>query len=264
MPSIASNSENPSQVVAGERADEIPRAALRAPGPNYKRHPRRIEVQTLDERRYWAARGQRGGPILEARWSDARASGDLLYVGCASVSILTRLHPRSHFMWGVLQEAKKRASAVRVAVWSIPAGDCASVEQWMTERCAPLWSTANKATREWTWRDPDLVASARDFHPELRQAERPLISSQVGGVYAWIIGTDVRRIMLDGAKERRARREVAQTRPPRPYWRCAHCNDVNEGVARARSVCARCRWTHAAGEREFERILERTARNLLS
>lgn len=251
-------------VVSPPCAEEIPRAVLLAPGANYRRHPRRIEIQTLEERRYWAARGERGGPILEARWSDARSRGDLLYVGCASVSILTRLHPRSHFMWGVLQEDKRRAPAVRIAVWSIPAEDCSSVERWMTERCAPLWSTAAESTREWAWREPDLVEQAHEFHPEFRQAERPLISSQVRGVYAWFIGTDVRRVMLDGAEARRRRRSAVQGRPRRPYWRCAHCNDVNEGAPRARSVCGNCWWTHAAGTREFERACSRAVRDLLS
>ena len=195
-------------------------------------------------------------------WSDARGTGDLLYVGCAATSLLTRLHPRSHFMWGVLQTNQKRASAVRIAVWSIPAKHCASVEQWITEQCAPLWSTAARPTRKWAWRDPDLVAPAEEFHPALRRAERPLMSSQVSGVYAWIIGTDVRTIMLDGAEARCARRDVAQARRPRPYWECAHCHDVNEVEATARSRCARCGWTRAASEREFERKLKEAVRDL--
>jgi hypothetical protein len=244
------------------RPELIPKAPLLPPGANYRRHPRQIEIPTLDERRYWAASGQRGGPILEARWSDARRTEDLLYVGCAATSLLTRLHPRSHFMWGVLQTNQQRASAVRIAVWSIPTKYCASVEQWLTEQCAPLWSSARSATRKWTWRAPDLVAPAEEFHPALRRAERPLMSSQVSGVYAWIVGTDVRRIMIDRAETRRPRRDVAQARRARPYWRCGHCNDVTEGVATGRSRCARCGWARAASEREFESRLKEAVRDL--
>jgi hypothetical protein len=217
----------------------------------------------LAQRRYEAASRGFGGPVLEARWSDVNPSGDLLYVGCASTSVVSRLHPRAHFMWGVLEMNKRRAADVHIAVWCIPARHCESVERWMTQICAPLWSTAAAPERRWSWRQPDLLEPAVEFHPALRTAELPLMSGKVGGIYAWLIGTDVRGVMLGGVKARRPRRDIALSRPPRLYWRCWHCNDMNEGKERHESVCGRCGWTAAAGERAMDREMARAIRNLL-
>lgn len=234
----------------------IPRAPLLPAGPNYKRHPRRITIPTVQERVLDAAAGQRGGPVLQARWSDVLPTGDLLYVGCASTDVLGRLHPRAHYMWSVLLSTKKFMANAHIAVWSIPAASCLSVEAWMTRAYAPLWSTAGKSAESFARRDPDLVAPAREFHPQDRVAERPLLSGKVSGVYAWLIGVDARRIMIDGAEDRRSRRELALARPPRPAWECLTCYAWNLGVERGSSLCGSCGRAAGASRRRFERKLQ--------
>src|SRR5437660_2620386 len=106
---------------------------------------------------------------------------------------------------------------------------CNSVERWLTDVCAPLWSTAPAPKHEWAWRDPDLLASADQFHPVLRKADQPLFSGEVTGVYAWIAGVDVRKIMLIDAEARRGRRGAIVSREPKPHWHCNHCNEDNPG-----------------------------------
>jgi hypothetical protein len=203
-----------------------------------------------------AAAGQRGGPVLQARWSDVRRTGDLLYVGCASVSVLTRLHPHTHYLWSVLLANRRLAADVHIAVWSMPGPSCLSVEAWMTTAYAPLWSTAGKSAESYEWRDPDLVAPAREFHPEERRAERPLFSSKVSGVYAWLLGDDARRIMVGGARERRPRHELALIRPPRPTWECMACRRWNLGRERDDSACESCGKRSGASRQSFERKLQ--------
>jgi hypothetical protein len=240
----------------------IPRIPLLPPGPNYRRHPRRISVPTVQELVLDA--GRRGGPVLQARWSDVLATGDLLYIGCASTNVLGRLHPHSHYMWSILLASKKFAADAHIAVWSIPATSCLSVEAWMTRAYAPLWSTAGKSTGSFAWRDPDLVAPAREFHPQDRLAERPLISSRVRGVYAWMIGGDARRIMFDGAEDRRPRREFALARPPKRTWECLTCYIWNLGIERDSSTCRSCGRTADASRRRFERKLQNAIESLPS
>jgi hypothetical protein len=190
------------------------------------------------------------------------ATGDLLYVGCASNDVLGRLHPRAHYMWSVLLTNKKLAARTHIAVWSMPRASCLSVEAWMTRMYAPLWSTAEKNATSFAWRDPDLVAPAREFHPQDRLAERPLLSGNVCGVYAWLIGDDARRIMIDGAEERRPRRELALARPPRPTWECLTCYRWNLGVERDSAICRSCAQPAGASRRRFERKLQKAVEDL--
>lgn len=165
------------------------------------------------------------GGIVHIDWGSVDRSGDLLYVGYATRSLNSRLHPGSHAMWSTVwgQELFPR---VRIAIWGVPLKDCKSVEASLVDSCAPLASgTIFKGA--WAWRDPDVVLLPTAFHPYLREPFKPPFRYRACGVYAWLLAPTkpdagwVRRVMLEGAEMRRVRR--AKMPPLLDLDKCLAC-----------------------------------------